>query len=124
MTPSQHAALLKDRHTSGFLAQLVPIPQFADADFLLYLRGQLQGDEPSGMRWLPWGTSQVYHPPRYLLQASNTRYAQQLLRPLGVDDIESLKQRLVRVCQPTYPFNNWLWVNPLRTFDPQTIASR
>lgn len=43
-----HAQVLEDRHTQGGLAELAPFPQFAAADYLLFLRTLLQPAEVDG----------------------------------------------------------------------------
>jgi hypothetical protein len=122
---SLHAHILKERHTEGELAKLVPMQQFMDADFFLFLRAESQKDSQSIDSWFPWSTFYMEQAPRYLLEASRAKYAQQLLCPLGVKDVETLRvcvaQGAAKLRQrhgSLYPFH------PLGNFDPGTIGNR
>src|SRR2546423_10080 len=61
---SLHADLLKDRHTQGELAKLVPMEQFIEADYFLFLRAQVQpatvGEWPV---WMPWSSLHIHTVP-------------------------------------------------------------
>jgi hypothetical protein len=99
--------------------------QFMDADFFLFLRAESQKDSQSIDSWFPWSTFYMEQAPRYLLEASRAKYAQQLLCPLGVKDVETLRvcvaQGAAKLRQrhgSLYPFH------PLGNFDPGTIGNR
>jgi len=113
------------RHTEGELAKLIPMQQFMDADFFLFLRAFQEAELGHLWSWQAWSTLKMTQAPRYLLEASRAKYAQQLLRPLGVKDIETLRvcvaegaAKLRQVQGSLYPFH------PLVNFAPQTIGSR
>lgn len=92
---SLHADLLYERHTKGELGAVLPLEPFVEADYFLYLRAQLQPEKASQViAWLPWSTLNLHQPPRYLLEAVSSRYAQRLLPALSVADIPTLRQRL------------------------------
>ncbi len=92
---SHYADLLNERHTQGALANLVPIEQFSEADYFLFLRTELQpATQPTTIVWIPWSVLYLKQTPRYILGAERIKYAQQLLRPLGVEDIDTLRARL------------------------------
>jgi hypothetical protein len=113
------------RHTEGELAKLIPMQQFMETDFFLFLRAFQKEELGHLWSWEAWSTLKMTQAPRYLLEASRAKYAQQLLRPLGVKDIETLRvcvaQGAAKLRQrhgSLYPFH------PLGNFDPQTIGNR
>jgi hypothetical protein len=125
LTPSKHASILNKRHTEGSLAEIVPMQQFMDADFFLFLRAFQEAEVAQLRSWKAWSTLEMAQAPRYLLKASRSKYAQQLLRPLGVKDIETLRvcvaqgaATLRQIHGSLYPFH------PLGNFDPGTIGNR
>ncbi len=122
---SLHADILNERHTEGELAKLVSMQQFMDADCFLFLRAEFQKDSQSIFSWFPFSTLYMEQTPRYLLEASRAKYAQQLLRPLGVENIETLRVRLVEgEAKLAQMFNSPFPRQPFGNFDPRTIGSR
>jgi hypothetical protein len=123
---SLHADLLARRHTQGELAKLIPLEEFAQADFFLFLRAQLQPEtDPRWPLWAPWSLLYMKLPPRYLREAERVKYARQLLRPLGVTDIFVLQARLKeRAGQIVGWWGNGFWHYALSGFDFDTIGSR
>jgi hypothetical protein len=129
---STHADLLKDRHTSDPLRVLTPWDQFAEADFLLYLRGEL---EERGevfwyeVPWHPWSAALLgrAQPPKYLVEATSPKGAATLAAVLGVADVGSLRDRLTDLkSKQASTFQTWWWSNggdgPLARFDPRTLG--
>ena len=124
---SVHADILKERHTKGDLAELVPMQQFMDADYFLFLRGEFQKPESGGwINWKPWSTLYMqHHTPRYLVEASRTKYALKLLRPLGISDIETFRSHFSERAPRLGKFFGDPFPNdPLEDFNPQTIGTR
>jgi hypothetical protein len=123
---SLHFDLLNERHTQGDLAKLMPMEQFAEADFFLFLKAELQETSSSQwISWIPWSVLGMRHPPRYLQEAARIKYAQQLLRPLGVEDISTLRTRLQeRAGKLAELWRNGFWHYPMVGFDYSTIGSR
>lgn len=126
---SLHADILHERHTNGELAKLVPMQQFMDADCFLFLRVECQKEESSN--WINWwgAWSRLYmdKAPRYLLEASRAKYAQRLLRPLGVNNIDILRVRLSHAAeqlQKMYRSPFPVYHNRFGNFDPLSIGSR
>lgn len=124
---SHYADLLNERHTQGELAKLVPIEQFAEADYFLFLRTELQpATQPTTIVWIPWSALYLKQPPRYILGAERIKYAQQLLRPLGIEDIDTLRARLRERAGKLA--GTWgdggRWHYPLSGFHFTTIGSR
>ncbi len=125
---SLHMNLLVERHSNGELAKLVPIEQFAEADYFLFLRAQIQpptsAKNPS---WMPWSSLYIQQVPRFLQTAKYSKYAERLLKPLSVVDIPTLRTRLVERTGsleegwgyiPTRP-----WDNIIAGFDFGTIGT-
>ena len=128
---SIHADILKERHTQGELGILVPIEQFIDADYFLFLRAELEkeGTERVLMSWRAWSTLYMKHqPPKFLAEATRIKYAQRLLRPLGVENIQMLRERLTERAKKleglfNHPYYSG-WSHPLEDFDVSTIGAR
>jgi hypothetical protein len=118
--------LLTERHTTGALQDIMPVERFAEADFFLFLRTQLQPEVvPDFPMWAPWSMLAMRYPPSYLRQAVQTKYATQLLEPLGVHDIPSLRRRLQdRAGKIVGWWGQGFWHYPLSGFDFNTLASR
>lgn len=107
---SVHADLLNERHTQADLGTLVPMQRFIEADYLLFLRSE---------EWRPWSTIYMTQQPRYIIEASSTRYAQRLLPPLGVADVTALRARLRERAKQLKQMNgpHWMFYVPQDSFD-------
>jgi hypothetical protein len=120
---SLHADFLNKRHTEEVIAELVPMQQFMDADYFLFLRAEIASEGFGG--WVPWSTLYLEQPPKYLIEASRAKYAQELLQPLGAITIATLREqvdRSISTLQQVFGYN--LGFSPLGNFEPQTIGSR
>lgn len=126
---SPHGQILKERHDDdGSLAVTVPFDLFKETDYFLFLRSQLQAQDDRTTHWVPW--SAVYlsdQVPRYLAEATRRRFAEQLLRPIGISSIEEfragLKTEDVRLSK-MFRDGFWLSSDPLELVKPETIGSR
>lgn len=120
---SVRADLLRDRHSEGELGDLVTMQQFMEADFFLFLRSVLH-PTPSGFSgWRPWSTIYM-HEAQFLREACYEQYARNLLAPLGIGDIQTLRRgvldarsELMRV------FSQAAFYNPLTGLDPTAIGT-
>lgn len=127
---SLHADLLNERHTQGAIAKYVPIEQFAEADYFLFLRAQLQPPTITSPRllWMPWSSLYIRHLPCYLEEAKRAKYAQRLLQPLGVEDIPTLRARLAErtgILEQAWGAGHFrIWDNVLAGFDFSAVGSR
>jgi hypothetical protein len=122
---SIHADILKQRHTETELAQLVPMEQFVEADYLLFLCAQSRREEPRRLkRWLAWSTLYMDEIPRFLQAASRVKYAERLLRPLGVGDIQTVRNRVADHKDDLHRLFPGIWFDRMWDFDPGTIGSR
>jgi hypothetical protein len=115
---SVHADVLNERHTKGQLAERCPMDLFIAADFFLFLR--------AGFEWRPWSSLYLYeHMPRFILEAVRKKYAEQLLQPLKVNNIESLRELLKeRIISIHTLHNRGFWRSRLDHFDLDTIGSK
>jgi len=124
---SYYADLLNERHTQGDLAKLVPIKQFSEVDYFLFLRTELQPTtQPTTIVWIPWSALYLKQLPRFIQEAERIKYAQQLLRPLGVEDIDTLRARLKERTPKLEGVwgDGGRWRYPLLGFNFNTIGSR
>lgn len=113
-------ALLNDLHTKGNIAKVVPMEQFMGADYFLFLRGGAS----EGWGWLAWSTLYLKQPPRFLIEASRAKYAQLLLRPLGVNNIAAFQQLVTHSTHKLKQmFGALVFFAPLGDFNPQKIGS-
>lgn len=131
-TISVHADILKERHDEGDLTELVPMRQFMESDYFLFLRGEFEKPELVGpSAWNAWSTIFMgEQPPRYIAQAIRKNYAEKLLRPLGIDTIDTFRSKLIelKVAQrlaKTFgdPFHLDI-EDPLEYLNPQDIGTR
>src|SRR5581483_11177348 len=89
---SLHAKLLQDRHTSGPLGEITPMDEFVAADFFLFLRGAASAKDAREIYgWRPWSARYLESEPSFLHNTALRREAERLLRPLGVSDVEALR---------------------------------
>jgi hypothetical protein len=96
---SVHSDILARRHNETDLATVMPLEQFAEADYFLFLRAQIEPNETPGSQviiWAPWSLMYMKEPPRYLKEAQQKTEAQQLTQALGVKDVDTLRERLVK----------------------------
>ncbi len=82
---NRHSEILNQRHTNGKIAEIVPMQQFIEADFLLFIRAESQSNS---QYWHGWSLLYMKQVPKYLLKAKNVKFAEQLLSPFGLETIE------------------------------------
>jgi hypothetical protein len=126
---SLQGKLLYERHSKGDLAKLVPIEQFMEADYFLFLRASLSPETPpQWIEWRGWSTVNMQSPARFLRESVRSEFAQQLAHALGLPDVPALRSRLSERQNAltdiwTYGFRS-PWFDPLERFDISTIGSR
>jgi hypothetical protein len=89
---SYHSDLLKERHSTGGLAAILPITEFSEADYLLYLRGELNKETSFGLDWRPWSTMYLQHVPKFFVAAQREKNAHTLSTWFGFDDVSHFKE--------------------------------
>jgi len=126
---SVRSDILARRHNETELATVMPLEQFAEADYFLFLRAQIEPGESPGTQtilWAPWSLLYMKEPPRYLKEAQQKTEAQQLSQALGVKDVDTLRERLVERAHAL--ITAWVgqgiyWHYALDGFDFSTIGT-
>jgi len=123
---SLHADLLNKRHSEGDLGKLVPMQQFMEADYFLFLRGfQEEHTFSDWSTWRPWSALYLHMVPSYIQDAVRLKNAEKLLAPMGVKDIDELKTLLSEEApRLAQLYRNGFWDHPISSFDVTTIGSR
>ncbi len=84
-TPHIRAEMLSERHSQEELATIIPLEQFAEADFFLFLKSE---------KWYPYSNFKMLRPPQYLFEAKSKNTAEKLLEPLGFATILEFRAQL------------------------------
>jgi hypothetical protein len=132
---SLHADILHDRHAhkdrdtpeDGPLADILPFDQFIAADYFLFLRGELESDEPRdrGFEWIPWTSVYLRETPDFIHSATRTPTAQRLATALGTPDVPTLKGRLLeRAGRLANLWRNGFYDQPLTSEQVERIGTR
>ena len=118
--------LLAERHTQGIVASSTPMMQFVEADYFLFLRAQLHPEVASEwITWIPWSVPAMRHPPQYIQEAITAKGAQKLLHAFALEDISTLRTRLVErtpICLKLW--SGAYWHYGLSGFDFRTIGTK
>lgn len=123
---SLHADILFERHgDNGPLSRVMPMIEFMEADFLLFLRGEVQSAETEQWPiWTSWSTLYLdRHVPRYLVEAESTRFAEVLATTLGAPDVGTMKVRMIERI-PKVIFDRLLGQPPVDDVVLQRIATK
>jgi hypothetical protein len=92
---SLHADILKERHTTGGLAAIMPMEDFMAADYFLFLLGEMPFETaPYTFVWRPWSALYLKRPPTFLRNAEHQRAAHQLMKLFQVASVEEFRKRL------------------------------
>ena len=125
---SVHADIIDNVHSDKNVGRYVSTEEFVGADYLLFLRSVIQDEiEPNRLEWRPWSGIYLDRPPQFLLKAIRIRYAEKLLRPLGLTSINLLRERLRErsaLLQRMYRHLDPFYESPAKDFDVASIASR
>ncbi|NEP82074.1 MAG: nucleotide-binding protein [Okeania sp. SIO3C4] len=124
---NSHSEILNQRHTNGKIAEIVPMQEFIEADFFLFLLSESKTEDSSDSYWHGWSLFHMEQPPKYLLEAKKVDFAEQLLSSLGLETIEELRSL---ISHAKIKFEQ-IWINPsiessylpLRNFNPEDIGS-
>jgi hypothetical protein len=123
---SLHGDILRDRHTAGGIAEILPFDDFVAADYFLYLLGQSSREgEAFRMRWRPWSALYLHRAPAFLTSAKHKRIADELVKAFGFSDIDEMKKRLME-CVPFLEklFSKGIWIQPIRKLDIERIGTQ
>ena len=123
---SLHADILNRRHTEGDLAKVVPMREFMEADYFLYLRGfQEEHTYSEFSTWRPLSGLYLRMVPSFIQEAVRTKNAEKLLGPMKLKNIEELKVLLSQQAPLLEKmYSRGFWDHPLAAFDIASIASR
>ena len=120
---SLHSDLLNKRHEQGGgLATILPIQDFVDADFLLFLLA-IQGGRHF---WRPWSCLYLKHTPRFIRNSERTRFAERVAKTLGLRTVDEFKKLLAERGPELARFFNsrgW-WDYPIEQSDIDRIGTR
>jgi hypothetical protein len=125
---SLHADILKERHTTGGLAAIMPFEDFMAADYFLFLLGEMPPENApaSFFEWRPWSALYLKRAPAFLRSAEHKQIAAQIMKALHIESAEEFRKRLAaRAPRLAKLFTNDLfWEGPLRTEDVERFGTR
>ena len=91
---SLHADILKDRHTTGELGQVLPMKEFTETDFFLAMYGEGKAKQEYYADWYPRSILWLTDVPHFLVEAEDYPTAMQICHALKISDVEELKRRV------------------------------
>jgi hypothetical protein len=125
---SIHADILKARHASErVLGQIIPFDAFIDADYFLFLRGELAPETApaASFAWRPWSTPFLTEVPRFIRDAESLTVARRIAAALGLPDVPTFRQRLAeRASKLQRMWTRGWWDEPLHAADIDRIGTR
>jgi len=124
---SIHADILNARHTTGGLSAAMPMDEFTNADFFLFLLSELPPVEygRGSWKWRPWSVLFMNQVPLLIKNAEQKQYAQHLADIFNVPVLDEFKKRL----KERYPavhnlFTGGFWHTSISDTDIDRIATR
>jgi hypothetical protein len=93
---SFHADILKERHTTGGLAEGMPMETLMAADYFLYLFGEMSQEawNRGFFAWNPWSALFLKRAPVFLRHAEHRQVAETLVRVFRLPSVEEFRNRL------------------------------
>lgn len=94
---TSHGRMLNQRHTQGILAEVMPIRDFAAADFFLFLYFKISVPKPERLNnfgWRPWSLPFLEQTPLFLKRAERPDAARELADFFGLSSVEELRSQL------------------------------
>ena len=124
---SLHADILNARHSEGSMAAVMPVNEFQDADYFLFLRSVVEVESES--LWQTWlAFSALYmstRAPRFLMEAERIARAQEIATALGVGEIAIMCERIqARGSMIRNLFPHAFMLDPVRRVDFGRIGVR
>ena len=104
----------------------MPMEDFMDADFFLFLLSQALPDSSGfGPRyWRAWSCLYLNQVPVFIRNAERKAIAEELAKLLGVQDIEGLKEFIKENGHKIRPLFGTFWDYPIEQEDINRIGSR
>jgi hypothetical protein len=125
---SLHADLLNERHAgNGGLATIMPMQDFMDADFFLFLLSRTLKDLSGfDMRyWRAWSCLYLKNAPMFIKNSERIKFAEKIVKVLTLKSIDEYKTLLSdRGPELSKLFNNGLWDYPVRDDDIKKVGTR
>lgn len=123
---SVRADILANRHQGSEIKGKSPLREFADADFMLFLRGEMgKSMDSNRISWIPWSILYMEMVPGFLVKSDRRNYAHSLLPALGAEDVQQVRLALEqRVPKLEALYIGGFWDISIRHFDPSAFASR
>ena len=124
---SLHADILNERHTTGGLAAIMPMAEFAGADYFLFLFGEMVSEQASDMFvWCPWSSLYLKSAPLFLRSAEHKRVAEHLLRLFKLSSPDEFRKRFAeRGTRLGKLFGGrGFWSNPIRSDDVKDFGTK
>jgi len=99
----------------------MPVKDFTAADYLLYLKSQLQPDngELTYRHWRPSSAVYMKGPPAFLLAAEHKSTADEILKILKLESAEQFKALFRERASLQNEFRSPVWFDPIH---PETVA--
>lgn len=125
---SLHADILNARHEgTGVLSESMPMEIFVDADYFLFLFGELSpGKKPElHVEWRPWSALYLKRTPEFLIRGESRPVAAQIVRIFQITGLEEFKRRfLERAPRLGRMFASTLWENPVNGEDVERFGTQ
>jgi hypothetical protein len=124
---SLHGFILNERHKDGGLSGIMPINDFATADFYLYLYSEITSKNPDPFgydQWYPWSIIYLKIYPLFLKKAERRPYASILagiFKLATVDELQPLLKQHVPNAKRMY--TGGYWDLPIRSGDLNKIGT-
>lgn len=94
---SLHADILNNRHTNGNLASILPMQEFINADYFLYLKKNPSLNTGFEKTWFPISLIYLNDVPTFIRDAEKIKTAQDIIQILNIPDIENFKTSLEKI---------------------------
>ncbi len=94
---SIHADKLNTRHSTGLIGELSPMKDFVEADYFLFLYGEIvpNKNQFSYFLWRPWSSLYLKDSPMFIKDAEHNSTASHIKAIFKLSDIEELKHKLL-----------------------------
>jgi hypothetical protein len=123
---SLHADILNERHTNGGLAAIMPMAEFAAADYFLFLFGDLPPEQAGVfLEWRPWSTLYLRTIPLFLRSAESKKVAEQIMKLFHIPSTDEFRKRFSeRADRVEKLFRGAFWDSPVRPEDITYFGTR
>jgi len=127
---SLHGDLLKQRHSEGGgLSTVLPLEDFMDADYFLFLLSRT-GKDDSGLDWRywrAWSCIYLHNAPMFIRNSERKRVAEKVAKTLGLEGVDDFKKVLAErgpELANLFRNNGGFWDYPVQKIDIEKIGTR